>query len=504
MGGLLIFSMAGCGSSSTTPAASPEASSSTVEASSNTETAESQAPAAEEVVKPEKITMMVDKTFLTPEQGQDKVTEKFKELTGVELDVTSIDHNSYKDQIALAFASGDVADVVILSAEYYPAYANQGALADITEYWDNSESKASGRIAEQYIDSLRINDRLYAFTAARGNGCITYLRQDWLDKLGLSVPTTYDEYINVLKAFTENDPDGNGQNDTYGVTAAGIISGEAPWTNYLPEFWQDSYPDFYQKEDGTWVDGFSEQATSDALQRLKDAYNLGVIDMEVTTNKTSSCRDKFYAGNCGAFTYWAGKWNMTLEQNVQNLFPDAKLVAVPAIKELGHYLERQSPVVAITNKCENPAGVFKYLFETMIDGGEGQKLFCYGAEGTHWEMKDGVFTQLPDLENPKNTFQSAFIDPVLCISKWTTEDPLASTRDERILTSSQEFLNTAELAPMIVSNDTMANYAASIKDIRTVIVADVVTGETSVEDGMASYHEQTDAMVAEILASLGN
>ena len=50
----------------------------------------------------------------------------------------------------------------------------------------------------------------------------------------------------------------------------------------------------------------------------------------------------------------------------------------------------------------------------------------------------------------------------------------------------------------------MSNYAATLKDIRTVIVADVVTGDKTVEQGMADYHAQTDAMVEEILASLNN
>ena len=272
LGGLLAFSMVGCNSSDKTTSTTPQPSTDTTEASPSTEPSAS----AEEVVKPEKITMMVNGTFLDEASGQKEVVAAYKDLTGIDLEITTIDHNSYNDQLSLAFASGDVPDVVILSAEYYAAYANQGALADISSYWENSETKASGRINETYIDSLYIDDALYAFTPARGNGCMTYLRQDWLDKLGLSAPTTYDEYINVLRAFVNDDPDGNGKNDTMGVTAAGIMSSEAPYTNYLPEFWQDSYPDFYQKEDGTWVDGFSEQATADALQRLKDAYAEGL------------------------------------------------------------------------------------------------------------------------------------------------------------------------------------------------------------------------------------
>ena len=49
--------------------------------------------------------------------------------------------------------------------------------------------------------------------------CLIIFRQDWLDKLGLKYPETLDDMKNVLIAFTNNDPDGNGKNDTYGYTA---------------------------------------------------------------------------------------------------------------------------------------------------------------------------------------------------------------------------------------------------------------------------------------------
>ena len=500
LGGLLVFSMVGCGSSSQkqssiTPSQSPAETTAPATTEKVQETVE-----VKEVEKPAKIKLMVDGTFLDQASGQDAVVAKYKELTGIDLEVITIDHNAYNDQLALTFTSGDLPDVVVLSADYYVAYANQGALADITKYWEESSVKASGRIHEQYIDSLYIDGSLYGFSAQRGNGCLTYLRQDWLDHLGLSVPTTYDEYINVLRAFTNDDPDGNGVKDTYGVTAAGIIGTGAPFTNYLPEFWQDGYPGFYQEEDGTWVDGFTEPAMADALQRLKDAYAEGLIDTEITTNKTSSCRDKFYAGNVGAFTYWAGKWNRGLEDNTQAINPNAELVAIPPIKELGAYVERNSPVLAITNKCENPEGVFKYLFEFMMDGGEGQLLFTYGAEGVHYEVKEGKYTQLPDPENPKNTTTSIYIDPLLSIADW--EDPFADQRDSDVITSNDLFFSNSYIAPKVISNDVMANYGSTLLDIRMITVADVVTGDMTVADGIASYKQQADTMVQEILTSL--
>ena len=501
LGGLLAFSMVGCGKTQTTTSTAPAPSTDTTqEQNSNDSTEPSSTP--QEVTKPEKITMMVDGTFLDEASGQKEVVAAYKDFTGIDLEITTIDHNSYKDQLSLAFASGDVPDVVILSAEYYAAYANQGALADISSYWENSETKSSGRMNESYIDSLYIDGGLYAFTAARGNGCLTYLRQDWLDKLGLNAPTTYDEYLNVLRAFVNDDPDGNGKNDTMGVTAAGIMSGEAPFTNYLPEFWQDAYPDFYQKADGTWVDGFSEEATANALQRLKDAYSEGLIDMEVTTNKTSSCRDKYYAGQVGAFTYWAGKWAATIDDNLKAVNPDGSIIGIEPIKELGQYIERQSPVIAITNKCENPEGVFKYLFEVMVDGDKGQTIFNYGAEGTHYTLDGGKMTQLPDPEVPTSKFTSIFVDPLIGISSWTNGDPTADSRNPLVSESNNIFMTNSKVAPVIVSNDTMSNYSATLLDIRTVIVTDVVTGDLTVEQGMASYKDQSSAMVDEILASL--
>ncbi|MFV0342446.1 MAG: extracellular solute-binding protein [Anaerocolumna sp.] len=499
---VLVIGMTGC-SNKKNGAESADPTTTTEPTAEATQEAEATPEATNEVAKPDKITIMVDKTLLDEASGQKEFAARFQEITGVELEIIQPDHNTYYDQVALAFTSGSVPDAIILGSAQYAAYATQGALWDMTSAWENSDTKASGRIAEDYVNALKINDALYGFSPASGNGCVTYVRKDWLDNLGLGIPTTYDEYVEVLRAFTEDDPDGNGIDDTYGVTAAGIVGPELPWTNYLPEFWQDATPDFYQQADGTWVDGFRQESMKTALTRLKDAYSKGYIDMEVATNTTSACRDKFYAGNTGVFTYWAGKWNLTIEQNVQSTFPEAEVVAIPPIAELGTYIERQAPVWAITNASKNPEGVFKYLIESMVDGGDGQMLWTYGVEGVHYE-KDatGNYVQLPDPEVPDNTFLSAHVDPVLSISTW--EDPLASLRAARIIESSDIFKASSVIAPLIVPTETLSSFQATLIDARNVIVANVVTGDMTVEEGIAAYEaeqgELSDTIVAEFNA----
>ena len=273
------------------------------------------------IEKPEKITIMVDGTVFTKENARDQFEARWEELTGIDLDIIQPDHDAYYDVVGQTFASGpeNWPDALILSSSYYSGYAGEGALWDMTEAWENSDLKASGRVTgEDVIENMKIDGQLFGFPVTRGNGCITYVKKAWLDNCGLEAPTNYDEYLAMLEAFSTGDPDGNGvDGDTYGVSAAGIIAAEAPYTNYLPEFYQDAYPSFVQGDDGVWYDGFTQDNFKDALSRLREAYAAGYMDMETLTNGTNDCRNKFYEDQFGVFTYWAGTWNTNLKTNLE-------------------------------------------------------------------------------------------------------------------------------------------------------------------------------------------
>ena len=99
--------------------------------------------AADEIEKPEKITMMVDGTFYTAQNGQDEWVQKFKELTGIELEIIQPDHSSYYDVLSQTIASGELPDVILLNATYYASYASEGILWDMTDAWEASEARAA-------------------------------------------------------------------------------------------------------------------------------------------------------------------------------------------------------------------------------------------------------------------------------------------------------------------------------------------------------------------------
>lgn len=458
------------------------------------------------VEKPDKITVMVDGTVFTQENGRDEFEKAWEALTGIELEITQPDHTAYYDVVGQTFASGDWPDVILLGSTYYPGYAAEGVLWDMTEAWNNSELKASGRITdESVIEGLKIDGSLYGFAPARGNGCVTYVKQSWLDNVNMEAPTNYEEYIAMLEAFSTGDPDGNGiDGDTYGVSAAGLIGAEAPYINYLPEFYQDAYPSFYQNEAGEWVDGFTEDAMGEALLRLQEAYQNGYIDRETLTNATSDCRTKFYEDKFGVFTYWAGIWATNLKTNLENNGLSGDLVALEPIAEVGTYIDRVPPTWCITNSAQNPEGVFTYFIETMLDGGDIQFLWQYGVEGVHWSTEgeelldvtyaDGEFHMLENMEVPgtlytKNHFGS---DTALAPID-QREDPADKTLQPEAIESLAIFNSNSRMAQLVVSTDAMSEYNGDLTTLKNELIALVVTQGVSVEEAMARFESEGGA-----------
>lgn len=455
---------------------------------------------ADEVEKPEKITMMVDGTVFTQENGQAEFEARWEELNpGIDLVIIQPDHSQYYDVLGQTIAGGDWPDVVLLGSTYYASYAAEGVLWDMTEAYDNSELKE--RITDQsVIDGLKIDGSLYGISPSRGNGCITYVKKAWLDNCGLEVPTTYDEYLAMLEAFTTGDPDGNGvDGDTYGVSSAGLIGTEAPYTNYLPEFYQDAYPSFYKNDEGVWVDGFTEDSMKAALERLKSAYEAGYIDKESLTNATSDCRTKFYEDKFGVFTYWAGTWATNLKINLEANGLDSELVAIPPIEELGAYTERVAPAWCITEACSNPEGVYKCFIESMLDGGDMQFLWTYGVEGVHWSTaaeevcgvtyEEGQFHMLENMEKEGTVYTKNHIDPMLAVAP-LENDPKAEAVAEEAKVSAETFQEHSKMAQLVVSTDEMAEYNGDLTTLKNEVIAKVVTQGMSIEDGMAYFDQQ--------------
>ena len=496
------------------------------------------------------INIIVDGTVTaTVDAGQAEFKAQWEEAVGeklghpITLNITQLDHSDYSGTVSRTLTTGQPGDAgypdaLIMSATMLRQYQTTGLLWNLASAYDNAEFQSRVNFP-QVNENIRTADGAqYGFAPTYGNGCVTYIKQGWLDAAGKTIDDikTFDDYYALLKAFTENDPDGNGAGGTYGVIAAGFGKlDEAPFINYMPEFWQGAYPSFYQK-DGTWVDGFTEQATIDALGRLHQAYADGIIDPDTEEAGTKQAREKFFSNDQttseGAFTYWAGTWLRTLSDNlVKNEVKKADgsqetLVQLPPIQEIkdtwGGYLNREAPVWVITDDGDGDdareQAIFDALFETMLDGDKVQTLWTYGAEDVHWSTKaeefktnegteneatytyeDGQFHLKQSPNDPNTIWKKNPLDSVRVIAPLTngfvSDDPLVTE-------GNNFFLENAVDAPAAASSETLSGVEADLVSLKTQLVNMAVVGEITPEEAVAQYNDQFGDVCATILEEL--
>ena len=131
-----------------------------------------------------------------------------------------VTREAWSQQKNATLASGDIADVNLNGFNSLDAYQYSGMFEDLGKSLDKLPNikaffKEKPEAKKFSTDS---KGRVYAIATARGKsysgtGQHMLINKAWLDKLGLQVPTTWDELENVLKAFKTQDPNGNGQAD---------------------------------------------------------------------------------------------------------------------------------------------------------------------------------------------------------------------------------------------------------------------------------------------------
>ncbi len=241
------------------------------------------------------------------------------------------------------------------------------------------------------------------------------IRKDWLDKLGLSVPTTPDELMTVAKAFTEQDPDGNGKNDTYGF--GGFIVGQGLGNRFdflmgaygVPGVWNFSDPNNF----GLNV---RNPQYPQALAYFKSLVDAKVIDPDWPTLKRDDFRARWKQGLFGIM--WEDFAALTNKSNYEPFdtnFPNGEWIPVPAPKgpngdaSYGVYTGR-GQIFAVSQKAMDAGKgeAIARLLEWMAT--DGYYLLGFGEEGKNYiiDANGNISTEGLD---PKQAYTAAERQP---------------------------------------------------------------------------------------------
>ncbi|MDB5085893.1 MAG: hypothetical protein JWN30_2779 [Bacilli bacterium] len=144
---------------------------------------------------------------------------KLEHYTNTKLDITWVPATTYDDKVNATIAAGNLPDLMLMRNTRASAQMNaqqSGMFWDLKPYL--KDYKNLSKLTSVAIQNNNVDGHLYGIPRERvlaRYGLI--IRKDWLDNLGLSMPKTVDDIYNVAKAFTLNDPNKDGKNDTFGI-----------------------------------------------------------------------------------------------------------------------------------------------------------------------------------------------------------------------------------------------------------------------------------------------
>lgn len=333
------------------------------------------------------------------------IFKEAEEKTGVALHGTAVETISSSAQaFSTMLADRTLPDIIAYTGDELKENGMQGALIpleDLIEEHAPNIQKFFEECPEAKVAATATDGHIYYIPgtlAQPGLGNLPsmgfFIRQDWLDALGLETPTTVDEYYNVLKAFREQDPNGNGQQD------------EIPYfkrSGVLDDLYQlfGAKNSFYLNADGGISYGATEEAYKNAVKELAKWYSEGLIDKEIYTRGEQS-REQLLSSNLGGSTHdW---FSSTASYNDKylgfglNFVPMAPPADINGVvkEDIGRSI-LHGLGWGISKDNKNPERTMEYFDFWLSE--EGTLLHSFGIEGKDYTVENGEYKFTPEVLN---------------------------------------------------------------------------------------------------------
>lgn len=250
-----------------------------------------------------------------------------------------------------------------------------------------------------------------------------FIRTDWLDAVGMDMPTTWEDLYNVCHAFTYDDPDGNGVNDTYGLTGDGMgtLRYFFASTGVSNRYWN-------KDADGNWFFGALDDSNIEVLEWLRKMWEDGTIDPDFGASTWENGLQKFSSNTFGmcvrnADASWindvAVKYYGAANPGVN---PFDRIDVIPALAmaegetpRMDGYTSCMVATMFSESITEEEMDRFLNYYEYLLSE-EGQYLRM-GFEGEDWERNDDGSISLIRDENGNATVMATKY-PCSTVTHW--------------------------------------------------------------------------------------
>ncbi|UVI30622.1 ABC transporter substrate-binding protein [Paenibacillus spongiae] len=483
-------------------------------------------------------------TFFAP-QGKAPLEDNYytklvEEKFNVKIKWDLAPSDALKDRRQLLLASGDYPEVFLegkFTNTDLLTYGKQGVFIPLNDLIDKHAPNIKAMMEKKpyFKDAITAPDgNIYALP--RLNECYHctfsqkfWINKEWLDKLGLKVPTTTDELYTVLKAFKEKDPNGNGKADEIPLTGA---PNKSVWNGNIDAFLMNAFvyndnDKYLMLKDGKVEFAANKPEWKEGLAYMAKLYKEGLIDQASFTQNDQAVGQ---LGNREGDEI-VGSITTALVSYLVDTYDKEKTrhrhwVIVPPLKgpsgvQLAGATQGISEfAMAITNKASEEQQIAAIKIADYAFGEEGAVLSEFGIEGSGWK-KAGAEDKNIDGQPAKYTYYNLpERDPNAIVNEsWSLmgpkdlskefrdlfaagQDPLAAEGyDTRLAQATNEYApySPKEIYPTGVfirpeDTDAASQLTTSIKDYVMTNMAQFIIGNKDIEKDWDAYVKGFDGL----------
>ncbi|HBP39004.1 MAG TPA: hypothetical protein DD640_09760, partial [Clostridiales bacterium] len=295
---VLSLVVTGCAPAATTPATTASSAATTAGTTTAATTTEPEEPYEFSIFR-SSWTDLNDETDIIIKQINETLNLKIKILTAP--------YETWLEKYNIYVTSGDIPDLSITTGPgtaNFNDWASQEIYLDLTQMYEELCPNIQEYLSDDIVEAHKMNGgKLYGIPTPSLSDSTFAIRQDWLDNLSLEMPKTLDDLYAVLKAFKEDDPDGNGSDDTYGLCAEDTLNTinfvfRSFGCNVTPipaEIW-------VLDANGKLTSSLLVPGMKEAIVYITKLYRDGILDQEWMLTQSQAYNDKIFTGKVGMMT----------------------------------------------------------------------------------------------------------------------------------------------------------------------------------------------------------
>jgi len=337
------------------------------------------------------------------DRADNQYWQELETRLGVTLDVTLLPGAAYAERMATMIAGGDFPDLLFVLDLLYPQASEfkiQGAFTDVTAYLDGDARQAFPNLAAMpsyAFENSKLNGVLYGVpspTSLQPNAL--WYRGDWLTSAGLSAPANAAEFLNMINAFTTGDPDGNGNNDTYGTSFERLDAVSQRFIHSMFRVGAEGNG-WIVNDDGSFTHSIETEEFRAALEYAREVWASGSCHPDSLTQTSNEVREQLMAGMAGSGPNAFILLNF-IRSEAAKVNPGAQILGLAppghdggegVAYNIGGWFGQfaiPTSVGADEARMEELLGITNYFGAPF--GSEEYNFLVYGIEGVHHTLND--------------------------------------------------------------------------------------------------------------------